>query len=230
MPISAIKRITSALRTQPRYLIRLDDACDTLDIRKWNAIESILDEYNIKPIVAVIPKNEDISLHYSKKNEDFWRVVKNWQSKGWHIAIHGYKHVYHHIERERLIFPFYDRSEFAGLDLHTQCELMQKARAEFEKNDIYPALWVAPSHCFDDVTLEAIRRTTDIRVISDGIALSPYTDYGFSFIPQQLWWPKRKFFGTWTICLHPDTMSPTEIDAFESLISNQFFRDFITCC
>ena len=45
-----------------RYLIRLDDACHTMDTFKWDKIENILDKYSVKPIVSVIPDNKDRSL------------------------------------------------------------------------------------------------------------------------------------------------------------------------
>ena len=88
----------------------------------------------------------------------------------------------------------------------------------FKKNDINPKIWVAPAHCFDQTTLEAIRLETDIHIVSDGIAFNPYYENNFHFIPQQLWSFKNRFFGTWTICLHPDTMTFDEIDIFEKRI------------
>ena len=45
-----------------RYIIRLDDASPTMNWSKWNAIFEILDKFHIKPIIAVIPNNEDKSL------------------------------------------------------------------------------------------------------------------------------------------------------------------------
>ena len=48
-----------------KYIVRLDDACETHNISKWTAIEKILDQYSIKPIVGVIPSNEDKKLQYS---------------------------------------------------------------------------------------------------------------------------------------------------------------------
>lgn len=40
----------------PKQLIlRLDDACEKRDLVKWDRIEVILDKYQIKPIVGVIP-------------------------------------------------------------------------------------------------------------------------------------------------------------------------------
>ena len=50
-----------------KYIIRLDDACDTQDMQKWNEIEKILNEFSIKPIVGVIPNNQDEQLKSSPK-------------------------------------------------------------------------------------------------------------------------------------------------------------------
>lgn len=212
---SVIHRIRKALSLFPSYLIRLDDACETQATNKWKAIEQILDRHGIKPIVAVIPDNKDSSLYLEGHNEGFWDNVRRWQDKEWTIALHGYRHVYHLTDKKRLIFPFYNRSEFAGLDLETQSNLLRKARERFAEHGIRPVLWVAPGHCFDRVTLQALKDETDIRTISDGVALFPYSEQGFTFVPQQLWWPKKKMMGTWTICLHPNTMSEEDIKAFD---------------
>ena len=45
-----------------KYLFRLDDASHYLDSEKWNRIEKIFDKFSIKPIVAVVPANEDKDL------------------------------------------------------------------------------------------------------------------------------------------------------------------------
>jgi len=44
---------------KPKYLIRLDDSCETQDQAKWNKIEKLLDNLNIRPIVGVVPDNYD---------------------------------------------------------------------------------------------------------------------------------------------------------------------------
>ena len=40
-----------------RYLGRLDDVCSTMDAHKWTAIENILDIYQVKPMVGIVPAN-----------------------------------------------------------------------------------------------------------------------------------------------------------------------------
>jgi len=44
------------------YLIRLDDACSEMDSERWQRVEEVLDEFNIKPIIAVVPDNQDSDL------------------------------------------------------------------------------------------------------------------------------------------------------------------------
>ncbi len=205
----------------PKYLIRLDDASHYLDNNKWNIIEKILIKYNVKPIVAVTPNNMDKNIQYSAFNENFWEKVHKWQKLNWTIAMHGYNHVYHNCQRFKLKFPFYNRSEFGGLSLKEQIEKIKKANDIFISNGIKPKLWVAPSHTFDLKTLKALEQVTDIRVISDGIAYSSFFENGFNYIPQQLWDFKNKFFGTWTICLHPDTITKNELRNLQLFLKNK---------
>ena len=66
------------------YLLRLDDASEYMDTAKWKKIERILDQYKIKPMVGVIPNNEDTSLITRYKQDPlFWNKVYRWIDKGW---------------------------------------------------------------------------------------------------------------------------------------------------
>ncbi len=74
-------------------LIRFDDICENM---QWNLIEKcekLFNDLNIKPVLGVIPNNKDKELlKYPKKK--FWSIVRNWQLKGWTIAMHRNTHVY----------------------------------------------------------------------------------------------------------------------------------------
>ena len=63
-----------------RYLLRLDDACPTLDGDKWRRIEALFDELTLKPIVAIIPDNLDPDLHFSAPDAAFWDRARGWQA------------------------------------------------------------------------------------------------------------------------------------------------------
>jgi predicted deacetylase len=212
-----------------KYLVRLDDACDTLSKKNWDSIEKIMDKFKIKPIVSVIPENLDSSLHYDTKDKNFWKKVKRWEKKGWSIALHGFNHLFHKVNKKKLIFPYYNTSEFAGLKKNIQCNIIKKAYKKFLKQDIKPKVWVAPRHTFDRHTLEAIKISTDIKVVSDGISFYPYKYKDLIFVPQQLWWPKKRHFGIWTICLHPNTMNKELITKLsQSLTQDNFYKSIAT--
>src|SRR5258706_11301801 len=84
------------------YLIRLDDACPEMDSERWQRVEEVLDEFKIKPIIAVVPDNQDNDLKRQSIDPVFWDKVRRWQSKGWAIAMHGHTHVMH-ATNERLL-------------------------------------------------------------------------------------------------------------------------------
>lgn len=210
-----------------RYIVRLDDACETMDHAKWGRIEMILDRHDIKPIVAVIPANNDPKMKIGEVDAYFWTRVRGWADKGWEIALHGYDHVY--ITKELGLVPMNAESEFAGLPLDVQREKIRKGLAVFHEKNIESKMFVAPSHTLDLNTLEALRLESDIRVISDGVAYYPYEQYGFVWIPQQLWGcvPKKK--GVWTICLHPNVMADEEFLKLEVYLeehAGEFVSDY----
>jgi len=199
-----------------KYIIRLDDACPTMNKDKWSKIEKILDKYNIKPIIAVIPNNKDTSMIVDEYDSTFWKKVKNWQKKGYYIALHGYEHLY--VTQNSGLIPFNKQSEFAGLSFEEQSKKIKEGWEIFKKHDIKTNIWVAPSHTFDKNTLKALKQETSISIISDGIGLNPFIKNGFKWIPQQLWRFKNMPFGVWTICLHPNTMSDMDIKQMGNFI------------
>lgn len=201
------------------YLIRLDDASEFMDIKKWSEIEKIFDKYNIKPIVGVIPNNQDLSLvsRYNKDNY-FWDKVRDWQKKGWTIALHGYSHVYE--TNSGGLNPINFRSEFAGVDLEIQKEKISKGIAILKKNEISTKIFFAPAHTFDKNTLTALKDSSDIRIISDTIANNVYKKDDFYFIPQQSGKVRNLPFKLTTFCYHPNEMTPIEYLILEEFIKN----------
>lgn len=210
--------------SQAKYLIRLDDSCNTQKRENWEKIELILDQLNIKPIVAVIPFNKDKSLLINTQDKFFWEKVKSWQKKGWEIAVHGHSHIYHNVNKNKLVLPFYNRSEFGGLSFELQSKLIKESYEHFLKNKIKPYIWISPSHTFDKNTLLALKQSTKIRYISDGISLEPFKLMDIIFIPQQLWKPQKRLKGIWTICLHPNSMDNKSIEEFRKIICNPFYE------
>ena len=58
-----------------KYIIRLDDACEKRDVKKWDQMEQILDKYGVKPLVGVIPHCEDPMIINMKKILSFGNVL-----------------------------------------------------------------------------------------------------------------------------------------------------------
>lgn len=200
-----------------KYILRLDDACPTMNKKIWDKLEILFDKYNIKPIVAVIPENKDPSLMIDKQDTLFWNKAKEWEKKKWCIALHGYDHVY--ITNRKGIVPFHKRSEFSGLNLEEQRIKISKGIKVFYEKGIKPTAWVAPSHNFDLNTLKAIKAESDIKIVSDGIAFYPYTYDDMVWIPQQVWKFKKKLFGVWTICIHPNEMKNNDFHRLEKFVA-----------
>ena len=191
------------------FIIRLDDAAPNMKIQHWLKIEEILDKYNIKPIVGVIPDNKDLKLiHEYEHVEDFWGIVQKWQSKNWNIAIHGYQHLY--LTKQGGLNPINMRSEFAGLSLDEQIKKLVSAEEVFKQKKIEGKIFFAPSHTFDENTIIAIREYTNIEVISDTIAFMPYIYQNIKFLPQQYSYVRKSIFPFTTFCYHPNTMTESD--------------------
>lgn len=206
-----------------RYIIRLDDASNYMDIQEWVRMEKLLDQYGIKPIFGIIPKNGDESLISNyEQNDDFWNLVHSWIDKGWTPAMHGYEHKY--VTQNGGINPVNKRSEFAGLPYEEQAAKIKSGYQILADHEIYPDIFFAPSHTFDENTLKAIYEETPIRIISDTVAWDIYRDGAFWYIPQQSGRVRKLPFGTVTFCYHPNTMN---INAFEEL--ECFFIKYSKC-
>ena len=202
-----------------RYLIRLDDACPTMDARKWQRIEQILDVNSVRPMVGVIPANEDPKQQIDTADEDFWAKVKDWEKKGWAIALHGYDHCYISNDGLNGLNPLWSRSEFAGVPLEEQKIKIREGIKVLNTHNISPKYFFAPSHTFDANTLQALREESNIRIISDTIATQPYRKDAFVFIPQLGGrCSEMKLPGVWTFCLHPSTMKDEDFVATERFL------------
>lgn len=199
-----------------KYIMRLDDACPYRDIKKWDRIEALLDKYNIKPLIGIIPNCEDESLLNYEKDNDFWNRVNSWVIKEYTLALHGYNHVYG--SNSGGINPVNQRSEFAGLSLEEQKVKLKKAVSIFKEHSVEVKVFFAPSHTFDLNTLKALEEETDIRIISDTIANNTYSKYGFTFVPQQSGTVRKLPFDVVTFCYHPNTMEEEDFEKLEKFL------------
>lgn len=202
-----------------KYIIRLDDACEKMDVEKWDRMEKLLDKYKVKPLVGVIPHCEDPMMDKYEFDAEFWKKVEIWKNKGWTIAMHGYNHVYGTTCGG--MNPVNKRSEFAGLSYEEQAEKIERGWEILIDYGFHPEVFFAPSHTFDENTLKALKNKTTIRVISDTIASDVYKKDDFWFIPQQSGSVRKLPFKTVTFCYHPNTMTDKSFEVLEAFFQQQ---------
>ena len=198
------------------YIIRLDDACEKMDIEKWDRMEGLLDKYGIKPLVGVIPHCEDPMMDRYEYNHFFWDKVHSWEGKGWAIALHGYNHVYS--TKSGGINPVNKKSEFAGEPLEIQKEKIALGVEILHNLGINPKVFFAPAHTFDENTLLALKECSEIRIISDTVANDVYSKDGFSFVPLQAGSVRSLPLKTVTFCYHPNVMSEKDFEKLEKFL------------
>lgn len=202
------------------YLIRLDDACPFMDRAKWRRIEDILDKHGVKPLLGIIPDNADDYTMIDTKDDSFGAKVQSWVDKGWTMALHGYDHCYIAEGGMDGLNPMWKRSEFAGVPLEKEREKIRKGVAILREYGINPKYFFAPSHTFDENTLIALREESDIRFISDTIALKPYMYKDFLFVPQIMGSVRDiPFPCVHTFCYHPNTMCDGDFEKLDAFLT-----------
>ena len=195
-----------------RYLVRFDDICPGMNWRTWREIEKILVDADVRPLLAVVPANQDATLDVGPCEPRFWDFVRQWQARGWTIGLHGYQHRY--VTREAGLIGINARSEFAGLPAVEQADKLHRAVAIFRDEKVRPEVWIAPGHSFDAATVVALREV-GLAAISDGFFLDAHRDSrGTLWVPQQLWSFRYRPFGLWTVCYHHNTWSASDLKRF----------------
>lgn len=199
-----------------QYLLRFDDLCPTVTAERWRQFEALIEEFRLQPILAVVPDNQDPDLQISPPDPDFWERMRALEAAGATIGLHGYRHVC--ASGGRGLLGLHRRSEFAGVAAATQRAWIAAGLRILRGHGINPKMWVAPRHGFDADTLTVLREE-GISLLSDGFARVPFVRGGLTWIPQQLWGPVDQPAGLWTICVHPNTASASEIAALREFLA-----------
>ena len=198
-------------------LIRLDDIAENMNWDLMEKVEKLFDKYNIKPVLGVIPFNKDSELlSYPKKN-DFWAKVKNWENKGWEIAMHGLTHVYDSDTKKKDYFKYGGRSEFFGHPLEKQISKIEDGLKKFKDENIKIKCFFAPNHTYDENTFAALKKS-GINEIIDGYGLMPYVKNDIKFIPQLFYKIYFLPFGIQSTQIHLNYWKQDDFDNFENFI------------
>ena len=200
-----------------RILIRFDDIAENMNWHLMAKCEKIFDELNIKPVMGVIPNNQDKDLLVYPKKENFWQIVKKWQLKGWEIAMHGYNHIYDNDTNKKDFFEYGGKSEFYGHSLDSQSKKIKKGLDIFKKNNIKIRTFFSPNHTYDFNTFKALK-LSGINEVIDGYGFNPYLEDNIIFIPQLFYKPFFLPFGLQTTQIHLNYWTENEFNKFSELI------------
>lgn len=163
-----------------KILVRFDDICPTMDFVQFERALKVLEEYDIRPLLGVIPECKDKELMIESEHEDFWGVIKLLQGRGYALAMHGYTHVYDSTKRGLVNVGF--KSEFAGHTYEEQYTRIKKGKECLEANGIKTDIFFAPSHSYDKNTLKALS-ANGFKYVSDGMSMKPLMLYGVQCLP-----------------------------------------------
>ena len=110
--------ISNNANSNTGILIRFDDIAPNMCWEMMDKCQELLDYYDLKPVMGVIPDNQDNELLKYPKRENFWETVKKWQFNNWSIAMHGYNHLYDKETNKKDFFNYGGKSNF--LVIHTK--------------------------------------------------------------------------------------------------------------
>ena len=208
-----------------RYLIRLDDIAPHLAWDNFRRLERLFDEFQIRPLLGVIPDNRDATLMKCPEcSGDFWKEMRALQARGWEMAQHGYQHLY--VTSDCGLMGVNNLSEFAGLPYAEQLDKLFRGQTLLREHGLQTETFMAPSHSFDATTLCALK-DLGFTTITDGFSPFPYLEDGLIFLPQWLASPRTLPFGTQTFCLHINGMSDRHIQVVEDFVAAHH-REFLT--
>ncbi len=66
-----INSIKNYIKSNTGLLIRMDDVAENMNWKDMSKCESLFDKYNIKPLLGVIPNNQDKELYVYEKKKSF---------------------------------------------------------------------------------------------------------------------------------------------------------------
>lgn len=182
-----------------KILLRFDDICPTMDFEQFARAKKELDKCKGKPLLGVIPVCSDSDLQIEKEHADFWEWLKQLQSEGYTVAMHGFHHVFD--TEGKAILTQRKLSEFAGHSLDEQRHIIELGKKELEEHGICTDIFFAPAHSYDENTVKALA-LNGFKYVSDGRSDKPYVWHGVTFLPCSTGVPKMKKDGYYTAVFH----------------------------
>ena len=199
-------------------LIRIDDVCENMNWNLMSKLESLFDDYSIKPVLGVIPNNRDEDFLSFPRKDNFWDQVRKWQDKGWEIVQHGDTHIYDRLcSKKSDYFEYGGGSEFFGHPLNVQEKRIKNGLEKFKREKINIRSFFAPNQTYDENTFVALKNC-GINEVIDGYGLMPYTEKNVKFIPQLFEKVVLLPFGIQSTKLHLHIWDENDYKKFENFI------------
>ena len=202
-----------------KIAVRLDDITSDMDYEKFYKMKQILDTYQIKPLIGVVPFNEDKNLMQGPKHEDFPGFLQGLLREGWSMALHGYEHLYS--TNKGGLFPLNHFSEFAGLSLEKQNAMIAEGKEQLANWGIETNIFMAPAHSFDRNTLKALKKN-GFSYMTDGFGKKPFVRSGLVFLPIAIKQSDcyKETEGYTTLVYHTNTMEEKDFERCKKLFED----------
>ena len=201
-----------------KYLMRFDDINPMMDWKRFLFLKKILEKYNIKSILGVVPDCKDKNLFYSKPFREYYEFLRKYKSFGDTIAQHGFTHIYD--SKSKGIFGSSKNSEFAGHSYKMQLKKLKSGKEILNKEYLWDPVFMAPGHSFDKNSIKALE-SLNFNIILDGFALFPFRKNKITFIPQISSRPLPLFLPCVSqLCIHINTISDKEFFKLIDFIDN----------
>lgn len=203
-----------------KIAIRMDDITPDMDWERFEEFKTLLDQYQVKPLLGIVPDNKDTNLacYHGEKENTFWKYMRKLQAEGWVLAMHGHCHIY--TTKKGGCFPLNDFSEFAGLPYEEQKQKLEDGKKILEAHGIKTDIFMAPAHSYDKHTLRALRELGFTKV-TDGFGSRPYSWEGIIFYPISFHMGrslKRKN-GFTTMVVHANGLQKDDMERYRSYLS-----------
>lgn len=201
-----------------KYVLRIDDVCEFIDIDKFNEFISFCKSQNITGFLGYIPDCKDPNLMRYGENNNIIEIVKGLETDGWEVSLHGYTHFYN---QKGGGFMNSSKSEFIGLDSDIQYKMIKKGKEilnkiGFKKVDSF----FAPSHGYDINTIAALK-ANGINLLLDGYNPAFSSFNGINSISCIVDLPPNniKFINTYHIlCVHTNTFNESSFERYKRFI------------
>lgn len=201
-----------------KIAVRMDDITPDMDWKSFWAFAEMFDKYGIRPLLGIVPANEDPKLRVDAANPEFFETMKQLEKKGYVLAMHGCRHVY--ATKKGGLFPLNAQSEFAGKPFEEQKRLLSEGKRLLREQGIETSVFMAPGHTFDANTVKALSEL-GFTHITDGFGKGPYVRNGMTYLPisflRRLAFSGRE--GITTLVIHANHSTLQELHNYEAMFA-----------